>query len=871
MPIIEWFIFFKKLIIFSEILHKRIFMGANMKKIAIFTSLLILSFLFAGCFNDLGIPQKVDIRTTAEYNFTICNIDKDFTENFSITNLITNAATGNFQVYDYNPGENQEKQMYLLKVPIQEIPIDFASYLEDSAIGEALDDMSFEQEIEIPSLAIDKNQPVDIQCVNDALLESFSFTGSTSIGLQKINFGAGTGDVSFNNVRFISGKIIVEAPSATGRVALYTGPSETAAKENKIGEGTLVNGKVTFNVNNKSVYSDYSYIYFIDDDTGASFLGYLDENSVFDKANGITTSIPIEVPEINQTFDIGTDDSSLESVIFGTNSYFNIEILTPGWSGITETINCDLDGGFDFNINSSVTDLNGKEFTNQDIEAKMNIQLSFTNAVLDFAKTPSVKISTTVGQIQSVTAALPSGVNTNISENKQLSSEAQTMLKEIVWKSGCGIKIKYTNTFPEGNNFELKNVNSNFLGLTGTTDQLLLGNTTNGIVNFLTSSETTTDITTNHNIDFNAELGLPGGVPGKITAVNVSPGTKYKIRLAITPVFDWKTVTLDRDAVSTADSVEMDFNLGSMLSSFDDALGLSGSNSFSQSIEFKNLPIRLYCQMPAISGLGNPQFNGKIKVCLKNSSEIPGTGHYILGTDSTDAVMPMSTVPELQKNSKDTVINTISGGLYDNLADLMNHSSSNPGSKLSIDYDISLSSGETGELTIDHDSMRSGSPGSITICAIIILPLDFKLKNDINIDIIDMLGKDTSNPNWDLFNRSGPTDTSDFQEYLDAVEYVKISYKPTKKPFISSKAIKIEFDLDGSGTNFTEKELSLNGGEYKENPSSLLSTYPLQSTLNIKLQGGDDSEFAIPRTMALKTFINLGIKSNGNPITVFGD
>lgn len=831
-------------------------------------SAIFICFFMISCFNDLTLPQTVKIRTEAEYNFTVCDFEKDFSEDFSIANLITNAGTG-FDVYDYNPGNNQTKQMFLIKVPIQEIPIDFGSFIEDSNIGADIDAMSFSQEIQIPNIKIDTTKQIDTELINNNLNNAFYFTGSVGTDMQRVLFVDTT---TFTSLEFESGIIEVETdPSVTGRVNLYSGRTESEAKASPLAQGTLSNGKVSFNVSTKEIFSDYSYIDFLDDSSGKPFTGKLKDNSKIIRAKGISSSEPVEVPQIEETFNVASGTDSLESLIFGSGSSLDLITNLNGWEGVSISHSIDLDGGLDLTINTENYDLEGKTFVNQDIQAKINLLISFTNADIDFSKKPSFRLKTNIGTIQKITAKLPDGVNTTISQNVPLSTEATDMVKEIVWKQGCGINVKYTNTFPSGNDFELKNVSSNFIGLTGTTDKVLTADTTNGTASFLTTDEHTTSLSTNNQIDFTATLALPGSTPGKIIATNVQPGKTYKIDIEITPIFDWKKITIDSSGTSVSNSIDIDFNLGDMLSSFDSSLGLSGTNSFARSLQFKSLPLRLYCQNPEFAGIDDANFNGKIKVYLKNSSgtEIAGTGTYLLGSTSSNANMSYASTPELIKNDKNVVTSTLSGGQYADLKDVMNASSTNPGSKLCIDFNVSLITGTSGDIVIDHDNLSSASPATINLTAFLVLPLDFYLNNDIDVDIVKLMGKDATDSSWDLLSRTSPTDTSDIQKFLDVVDYVNISYKPTKKPFISSKAINIELDIDGNGSDFAPQTLSLNGGSYKENPQRLLNTFPLQPSVKLQLQG--NSDFAVPRTMAIKTLINLGIKSNGNPITIFGE
>ena len=830
-----------------------------MKKL-IFSAAVILSLLAVSCFNDYSIPHGLSVSTKAKYNFTITELDKDLSEYFSITDIITNASGSGFEVYDYNPGNNQVKQKFLLRIPVQEIPLDFGSFMAATDLGTSLGSMGFEQDIQIPSVNINSVKEFDIDAINTAVNGMVTFTGPVtgSYTQQQVYFAA-----TFDHVEYQTGQIVVST-GATGQVRLYSGETEDAAKANMIASGNISDGKAVLNLNGKSLYAAYTYIAFQNADS-SNFVALIEPSSKLKTAYGVNYPT-VALPEIETTFDVGTGNDALESCQFGTGCSLHCEIQTPDWSGLTITKNIELSGGLNLTINSDDTNLSGVTFSNEDINAKANLSIAFTNATIIFVKKPKISMGTTIPSIAQITAKLPDGTNTSINVNKDLPDEAKSMVNSVTWKAGCGIKVKYTNTFPTGNDFTLKNVSSTFLGLTGTSPQTLQAGHSNETVEFLTTTQNVSTIGSTTKIDFKADLDLPGSVSGKIIAVDVEPGKTYKVKLEVTPVLDWEEIEIDTGDLSSSGNTFMDFNLNSMFSSLDTALGCN----ISSKINLSELPIHLYCDIPDLSAFNNPNFSGKIKFFLADSggSQIGSNATYILGTSSSDGIMPFYTEPTLTKDTNNVVISTVSGGLQADLAPVLNASASHANSKLGLNYSMGLSTGSTGNLTINHDALSASSSTTIKITAIIVLPLEFNLTGDVSIDVLNLMDTgDRTDPSWDVLQRTGPTDVDAIEKILDVIENVSIAYEPTKKPFISSNDINIIMDMDGSGTNFQTKVLSLNGGKYSENPSKLLHTYPLQPEVILELKAG---MLAIPRQMAIKTRIDLGIETNGHEIPIFG-
>lgn len=826
-----------------------------MKRILAITTLVFV-FSITSCFNDFTIPQKVEVSTNAKYNFTVADVDYSLANYFEPSSIISNIGDS-FEVYDYNPGANQSKQSFLLRIPIQEIPLDFSSYLSSTDFGNLISTMNFEQEVTIPSISVNQTKPVDLIVINNAINTMVTFTGpiTGSFIQQKVNFAAGFTSVSYDN-----GKVVISA-SVSGEVKLYSGPNDTAAKSTLIASGNMDGGTATLDISGKKLYSEYTYISF--ENAGSSFVGTIDPDSTIIRAEGITQG-PISIPQLNYSFPIASAGSGLESCQIDTGSLV-CQIIT-GWEGVTLAQSLDFTGGLNFNMISSTKNLAGETFNNQDIDVEANCSIEFNNATVDFSKTPNIKIQVDISQIASAVIALPAGTNTSISVNQNLPAEASSMITQIDWKSGCGIKIDYTNTFPTGNDFALSSVTSSFLGLSSQPTKTLNSNTTDGSISFLTSTDYQCPITSSTQVDFTANLDLPGSTPNKIVVQNVVPGNTYKIKLKITPILDWDKLYLNSSLLNANGSTCMDFNLASIFGNLDSTFGCNISNK----IRLKSLPIHLFCEIPNLSVFNNPSFNGKIRVFLADSTGtlIGSNENYILGSASSNAQMPLVSEPALVKNQSGVVTSVVSGGLSSDLASILNASATNPSSQLGISYNLSLTTGSSSSLIIDHSTLGSNANTTIKIAALIILPFEFDLIDDVNLNIMNMLSSiDTTDPNWDVLRRTGPTDVTDLQKFLDIIESVSISYSPTKKPFISSNEINLILDMDGSGSTFATQSLSLNGGRYSENPSDLLNTYPLQPQVELELKAGT---LSIPRDIGIKTKIDLTINTNGEPITIWG-
>ena len=833
-----------------------------------------LFILLTGCvqFQNMTVPKKVQVKTTAEYNFTIAEFEKDFSDKLSAAE-IQKSIGETFEFYDYNPGGNQEVQQYLLRMPLEEVPLDFGSYMESIDIGKNLDAMNFEQDIPIPNLQLNAEQEIDLEILNTMMIGLLAVKGNIGTGPQKVNFEG------FSTVSISSGKLTINTASANGTVKLYSASGLTQAgcsTATPIATGTLKSGKVVFDLSGKTLYANGTYIDFVDDNTNQEFGGTLNKTAKISKVTGLTQADKtITLDPVS--FKGAGESSPVKECVFSDDSTLSLNISTPNWTGVTITKNIKLSGGLELTFSGSATEsLMGKKYTNQDIILEPELTLKFSNATIDFTSKPKFELSSDIKGFKTVTVKLPEGVKTSFNVSQDLPRSAATMVNEIVWNAGSGIEVEYSNTLPPGNAMEMT-ASSEFIGLASSIKTI---ETTTGTekkkIEFYSADENTVTINSSTKVDFSASLTLPdfNSTENTITISNVVPGESYKIAMKITPVFDWESITIDTTALDekgVSGKMAVDFNPKTLLSSLDSMLDSSGTNNISDKIDLSKLELKLFCERPDYESFKNVQFEGKIALGgTSDDGENLNNPTYILGTEKEDKPLMFSNEPVLEKDSKGTVISDLTGVqcVGTNLASTINSITGTE--KLGLNYSLKLTGtdGKT-DLKLTKDNLKNSSNTSLKITAMIILPLELKVTEDYTVDVMKMAGKsfnpsDSSEP--DLLGRIDFSSSDGTMEKLmNIIESVSVTYAPSKKPIIGNAEIKI--DLDGTGTNFEEKSISINGGIYTEKPKMIVEN-AVKPSVNVVLKQGT---LSIPREMSFKTRLDLQIKTNGEPLEFGGN
>ncbi len=846
----------------------------------------VICLILTSCiqFQDLTVPKKVQVKTSAEYNFTIIDFEKDFQDILSVNALKESmgldADNAPYELYDYNPGGNQKVQSFLVRMPIQEIPIDMASYMSSIDIGKNLDSMSFEQDIAIPEINLNFSQKIDLADINKMVIPMVTIGGRTGDGNQTVSFD------NFESVEVLNGVLQVQT-AATGKVDLYTGPGltkEDCSASNKIASGTISGGKVSFDLAGKTLYGKgHTFINFVDDNSNNDFIGaFTDDSTKFKKVTGLTVKNEHDVleeqdiPMDSITFDAPGEGSPVVSCSFKTGSSMTLSVKTPGWTNVTIVKDFKLEGGLEGNFTGNEEDisldLGGKTYKNQDITITPELKIKFEDTTIDFTQKPEISLKTNVTGFDSVISKLPEGLKTEFDTSIPLPEMATKILKNVTWKAGSGIKIEYTNTLPAGNNITMK-ASSAFIELSEVSNTIeSTGAMEKKSADFLTNTDTDSPISNTSVVDFKAAITLPNydNVKKTIEIVNVVPGDTYKISMKIQPVFDWESITLDLsslgDSTNVNGKISMDINPASLLSALDDALQLPDDEKIAGKIKPKALDIKLFCEKPSLSIFDSISFKGKIilgRTTDGGATFIPDSEQYILGTVSEKKEMPMNGEPLLNKDSNGTIITDVSSSpcLGFNLAETINVLGN--GESVGLNYNLALAgTNGSSDIVINQDDLKNATSTSMKIVAYFILPLSLNCEDDIAIDILKIAGMEYKPGDPDLLGRTDNPKLEDetLDKALAIIDSVGLNYVPSKIPLLGSAKIKI--DLDGSDTHFDEQTIPLSGGVYSEKPSDILNNYVRPKVL-ICLDRG---EISLPREMAFKTRLDLKIKTNGEPL-----
>lgn len=853
-----------------------------MKKIFFGISTIFL-FTFFSC--NFTMPNNVAIKTSdkADYKFAISNIEKDFNEYFSVDSLKSSISSENISLYSYNPDENSDMTQLLVKVPIQEIPLDFSEYLDSLNLNDSLSSMSINKSFSVPEVNFSKTQKMDLSDIDDKINSLVTFTGISGSNEDITFVFSDYSSNNFDSITYSNGAIGISCPGQTpgSTVTLKTGSDKISGTFDSNGTAVLISeSEIT-------LYKTGMTISF-SGQTGLHFGGTISESSELKSVKGLTLDDDIKIP-LDQTFEISSDLSLKSCVIKNGTLTTNVE-FGSGWTGQTLTFdNVDISGGLNiYNISNGTTDLSGKTFTPENIKISGDVYATFENASLSFTDIPNVKVACEITSLESATISLDSNYSVDYSLSQKIPEEATKFITSIIWKTS-GIKITSSSNLPSGNELKVSTIKSDFFDISKT-DTVL---TSDGIEIYCTDG-LETFISTGSAVDFSVSLSLPGydDTEKTITAKNIVPGTEYSVDITVEPKFDWFKIKVNPSALST-DAQEgkssTGFSIASIFSSIDEQLGLSGEDSFAKKINLKSVPAYLFCNLPEV--FSSAQFSGKIKTYIGDSdaNEISGyDSYYILGSESDDDKIVTSTEPTLDLNDEGEVTTNLSKlGISSSLdfADVVNSSKTATEGSICVDYSIKFSAGDSdsmtfvnpeyeNEITESEISLNIGEDNNISLTAMLIVPFALEITDEFSIDLMQISNIDCSSSNRDLLGRSKIPDNSQIKKWLDVIKSMYISYNLTELPFKTDNPLKISIKIPNTNKGVVDSSsylydetlnFALNDEEIIEikNPNDFLNTYPLEPEIKLTIPKGN---FKIPKDISLATDVVLGIRTNGKTL-----
>ncbi len=624
-----------------------------MKKIAGILICIALAFTLAGC--SWKIPETVSVKTNADYNFSLGNFEKDFSENLSVSKMIGDLQLpNNGKVYDYWPNKKGDTQSFLMYMPLQEIPIDIGSYFDKGSLADSIKNISFEKEIEVPEVSFsfpvefnldDVNKEINKQFVLAGLIQNYNASEfgailkevADSITYEKGVLVVTAYEVSLEDIsKLNAGTATIQSIANSIATSYYGSVSITSGNQTPL-SGYFSNGKAELVIpsNGFDFISDAINIYFTNipspSDYGYKplvFIAKIDTDREYQikKVSGIGNTISIPSVSFNQKIDSleALKDSGVEECTIGEGS-IDLDFDIPSeWKNVAITYGITMTGGIEATSGSCTAsssssnnvgsiDLDGKSIKAEEINVSAAVTLTVAGATIDFTKPPAISFDSNITRIETVTVKL-SDTSLSVADSQALPDEVFNILKAITLNQ-CGIEGTYTNTLPGGVDNAGKPINaisltvsSEFFGLASAT-KTIEGGKENEELKFLTPVDeegnpikrtiklrkTPAAADEFNAFDFDVQIALPGGDSNKVTVSNVEPGKTYKLGIDVKPKIDWYSVTIDTASIpSQNDKIGTGFNPSTIFDSINDVLG----NDFSDNISIPEGKLYLYLSKP---------------------------------------------------------------------------------------------------------------------------------------------------------------------------------------------------------------------------------------------------------------------------------
>lgn len=625
---------------------------------------------------------------------------------------------------------------------------------------------------------------------------------------------------------------------------------------------------------------------------------------------------------VDQKVYIGTDDTFVSCVI-GEGSLYAIARIPDRWTGVSSDSDLRIEGALKKSDGNAITEsdfdksqekppyilnrtlnLKGHTFSKEseaiNVKGTVKIKLDDVNGAniyleQDTTGLNKIKVDTkcSITEIQNITIdTSKAGIKDKLSfkDEQPLPPEIATYVDNVILTK-AGIEGSYTNTLPKGNKFSVEFI-SNFLFSSAEPKSQVFEHGENRPLNesLVNATENKIKFSESSKIDYAFNVKLPGATaehPEYAQFNNVNIGETYKIAINVKPVFDWKSITINTAAseMQLKQKIETDFNLSTM---FKEISSSFGDDDFFKKIELTQMPLYLYFSCPSqLDVLKNIEYKGILKfICGDEKLYVVGDEENGIEKDGT--LKFITSKPLEFKNSSEEsqiVISDISkypNSYFGNLADMVNSTKDVQDSKLIIEYCLRISDSKNEEkdkITIsksDFEQIKADtSTSTISIFARIIIPLEMKITEQINLNINKLanLNEDT-----DIFNRTEAPDLSEIMKYAQIVESMSVSYNSENKFFNyqndSSKSL--QFIFDTGMTNLTtnvygEKgDLNLKNGTIKivyEDIKKILEQYPFTPKMTVRLPEG---YVYLPQDPCIKINCNVGLSTNGT-VKLFGE
>lgn len=215
---------------------------------------ILLSFLFSVILLSCGwqIPEKISVKSNASYNFTTGEIDTKLNDSLNFDELIKPDENSEFTVYNYLP--DGKSRQFVMRMAVADIPIDLESSFNESSINEAIKDLSFTQEIKVPSISFSSQTEIPLGGFSGAPVGK-----ATDIPLDNLEFSFTLKDTEsdiFESCEVKQGKLFTEIiiPSDWEGVSVSYSFSTTGGLV--VSEGETSGTKKTIDLAGKTITKD---------------------------------------------------------------------------------------------------------------------------------------------------------------------------------------------------------------------------------------------------------------------------------------------------------------------------------------------------------------------------------------------------------------------------------------------------------------------------------------------------------------------------------------------------------------------------------------------------------------------------------------
>lgn len=837
-----------------------------MKKTALFILAAFgLAVFTTGC--QFQFPQKISVKTDAEYNFSLMNIEKDLNEFISVdklSSMIPSAA--NMKVYDYNPGGNSKNQQYLMEVPIgNAIDLDFSTYFNQDLLNG--NPIELTQSFSIPQVSIQKTGTQSLSRIGSKLSEAVKIAGPAIAAFTVPTISLP--DFGFSSLSFSAGTLVIYTDVDAGTVTV-----SQAGGVN--GSGTLASctpvsktaGDTSFTANYKTDIPLSGQTLKNNGTLQVSFTGtatyfYMEvEGGTLSSADGVRFSISNS--DVSPSPETIPDPlpAMVKSLKIGTGSISTLVTPPSGWTGCSTTLKVKTSGLIDQSEAVSTINLNGKTLEKgTDLTVTPEFSLSFSNAHLDFSNSDlTYEVKTSITNIAEAVLdkdELFGGSAPSISNNIDLPSAVTNIVKNIKLGKST-IKVESSSDLPSGNDITV-GMKCDFLNLD---DSFVFGNNKN-----LNGAADPSVKRIPPQISFSGTVKMPSedssGVKTYTTFKNLVPGKTYNIKLKATPNIVWEEMQINTSTISDfipSTPIETGIKFADLISALP-----ADVKAMLKTVKLKEVPAYIYVSKPDLSMFDSISLTGSIVLT-------DGVEAHKVTLGSAGSALELKNIPVLSKNGNVVVskLSSADSTLSGDLKNLLAFDDTDPSlDQLKVTPSITIGGAGAGLATVVPSDLTGKT--SLKVVAYIVLPVDLSFESTPDLDLMTMLGLNDK----DVFMGAlSSVDASQLNDYLDVIESIEVALDVSKIPLEftgSSSSDDLQVAIELFPNNVTDK------GEHKltlKNPKINLSGEEIKKILNgrelkpsVKIEV-PDGNMTVSRAMSLGAVVNLKIKTNGK-ITVF--